>query len=94
MKDTTKRNQVLQSLEAGQVWQMDGSHLKIGLVGKRLVHYKHFKGDARRSPNSLSSIATLQKFLKVNKAVLIEVAPDSLAAAQLAKDRSRIRPTL
>jgi hypothetical protein len=34
---------------AGQVWQMEGSCIKISLVGKRLVHYKHFLGELKRA---------------------------------------------
>ena len=46
--------------------------MRIGLVGKTLVHYKHFKGEVKRSPISLSGKAVLEKFLKANKAILIE----------------------
>jgi hypothetical protein len=53
---------------------MEGSHVAIGVVGKRLVHYKHFKGDAKRTSNSLSAIAALEKFLKANKATLVRAA--------------------
>ena len=34
----------LQPLETGQIWRMAELNLKVGLVGKLLVHYK------RRSP--------------------------------------------
>ena len=51
---------------------MEGSHLRIGLVGKTLVHYKHFKGQVKRSPISLSGKAVLDRFLRVNKAILVQ----------------------
>ena len=32
------------TIETGQVWQMNDTTCHIGDVGKRLVHYKMFKG--------------------------------------------------
>ncbi|MGA2241189.1 MAG: hypothetical protein ABSH11_04030 [Verrucomicrobiota bacterium] len=46
-------------------------NLRVGMVGKLLVHYKLAKPDAVRSSNSCSGIATVKKYLKKNKAVLI-----------------------
>jgi hypothetical protein len=57
--------------QSGQIWQMKDSRVQIGVVGKTLVHYKHFKGQAKRSPNSLSGKQTLERFLKIRKAVLM-----------------------
>lgn len=59
-------------LITGQIWQMEGSSIKIGLVGKRLVHYKHYLGDLKRAPVSLSAKDVLEKHLKAKKAVLTE----------------------
>ena len=41
------------------------------MVGKILVHYKLAKPTAIRTPTAIASIATLQKFMKKHKAVLI-----------------------
>ncbi len=71
MKNAMKKNRIL-PLQSGQIWQMEGSLLRIGLVGKTLVHYKHFKGEAKRSPISLSGKAVLEKFLMVHKAILLQ----------------------
>jgi hypothetical protein len=60
----------LQPLETGQVWRMAELNLQVGLVGKLLVHYKLAKPDAVRTPNSVSAKATVEKYLKKNKAVL------------------------
>lgn len=60
----------MQPLETGQVWRMEGMNLQVGLVGKLLVHYKLAKPAAVRVPNSVSGKATIEKFLKKNKAVL------------------------
>jgi hypothetical protein len=62
---------VSQELASGQVWQMDDSHLQVGLVGKHLVHYKLVKGKAKRTSTSLSGKKAVEKFLKDNKAVLV-----------------------
>jgi len=62
----------LKPLVTGQVWRMEGSHLHIDLVGKHLVHYKLVKHEAKRTPMSLSNIKTVEKYLKDNKAVLVQ----------------------
>ncbi len=54
---------------------MGDSNLQIDLVGKRLVHYKHYKGGTKRSPISLAGIDVLEKYLKENKAILIQEKP-------------------
>jgi len=64
----------LPPLETGQVWHMEGMNLQVGLVGKLLVHYKLAKPAAVRVPNSVSGKATIEKFLKKNKAILAPVA--------------------
>ena len=51
---------------------MQDSNLQIELVGKRLVHYKLYKGKTKRTPISLSGKEAVEKFLKVNKAILIQ----------------------
>jgi hypothetical protein len=67
-----KKRMSLQPFEAGQVWQMEGSHLRIGQVGKTLVHYKHLKNTVNRGPLLLCQKARLEEFLGANKAVLIQ----------------------
>src|ERR1700743_432096 len=62
-------------LADGQVWQMAELNLQVGMVGKLLVHYKLAKPNAVRIPNLVGSIATIQKFLKKNKAVLLPAVP-------------------
>jgi hypothetical protein len=77
MKNTMRKNRdPLPPFQSGQVWQMEGSHLRIGLVGKTLVHYKHFKGQLKRSPVSLTGKVVLEKYLRQNKAVLTVDQPD------------------
>jgi hypothetical protein len=57
-------------LADGQVWRMAELNLQVGMVGKLLVHYKLAKPNAVRIPNLVGSIATVEKYLKKNKAVL------------------------
>ncbi len=59
-----------QPLEAGQLWRMAEAELKVGMVGKLLVHYKLGKPNAVRVPNSCNCIKTIEKYLKARKAVL------------------------
>ena len=62
----------MRPLQNGQIWQMDDSSLRIELVGKRLVHYKLYKGKTNRSPISLSGKEVLMKFLTAHKAILVQ----------------------
>ena len=50
---------------------MEDANLQIELVGKRLVHYKLFKGNTKRTPISLSGKEVVEKYLKDNKAYLV-----------------------
>lgn len=76
MKNKTRKNPVLlQPFQSGQIWQMEDSHLEIGLIGKTLVHYKHYKGVMKRSPVSLLNKDALAKFLLENQAVLVRRQP-------------------
>jgi len=68
----SSRRACLQPLETGQIWRMAELNLCVGLVGKLLVHYKLAKPDAIRSSNSCSSKVTVEKYLKKNKAVLVQ----------------------
>lgn len=60
------------SLENGQIWQMKDANLHVEVVGKMLVHYKLFKGNAKRAPISLSGKQVVEKYLERNNAVLVE----------------------
>jgi hypothetical protein len=71
MKNKPTRRVRLQPLEAGQVWRMADSNLQVDMVGKLLVHYKLGKPNAVRVANSCSGIATVEKYLKTKKAVLV-----------------------
>ena len=61
-----------QPLETGQLWRVADMNLRVGLIGKILVHYKLAKPNAVRIPNSVSGKTTVEEYLKKNKAVLIE----------------------
>ncbi len=67
-----KTQMPLTALETGQIWRFEDASVHIGIVGKRLVHYKMFKGQTKRAPISLSGIEVLQKYLKQSKAVLVQ----------------------
>jgi hypothetical protein len=67
---TLQRNQAPVELQTGQVWALENSNLHIGLIGKTLVHYKHFRDNAKRAPISLIAKKGLEKYLKENKATL------------------------
>ncbi|MFN7140303.1 MAG: hypothetical protein ACK4UN_13285 [Limisphaerales bacterium] len=57
-------------LMKGQTWQLTGSSIEIGTIGKRLVHYKHLRTNAKRANTSLTSIRELKAYLRDNGATL------------------------
>lgn len=59
------------AFETGQIWEMAESNLRIGLIGKTLVHYKHYRGASPRASVSLANKGELAQFLIKNKAVLV-----------------------
>ena len=63
------------TLETGQVWEMADSNLRIGLIGKTLIHYKHYRGSCPRASVSLTGKAALQEYLVKHKAVLAKSKP-------------------
>ena len=73
-KPKAARPVLKQPLETGQLWRVADMNLRVGLIGKILVHYKLAKPNAVRIPNSVSGKTTVEEYLKKNKAVLIEEA--------------------
>jgi len=71
MKKTSARRPSQPPLADGQVWRMAEVNLRVTTVGKLLVHYKLGKPDATRVANSISSIKTVEKYLKANQAVMV-----------------------
>ena len=59
------------ALENGQKWRMKDANLHVEVVGKMLVHYKLFKGDAKRAPTSLSGKEVVERYLERNNAILV-----------------------
>ena len=73
MKNKLRKNRILlQPFQSGQVWQMGDSSLEIGLIGKTLVHYKHYRGQMKRSPVSLLNKNALERYLQEKQAVLVQ----------------------
>jgi hypothetical protein len=79
-KPTPKPTRKLHPLEAGQIWEVAGMNLQVSLVGKLLVHYKLAKPGAVRIPNLVNGRATIEKYLKKNKAVLLKASPVTSAS--------------
>jgi hypothetical protein len=78
MKKTTKTAarktaaRKMPEFEQGQVWKMGEDQVQIRLVGKRLVHYKHFRGANKRPPTLFTAKDELGRLLFQNKAVLAQ----------------------
>jgi hypothetical protein len=67
-----KPRAVIKPFQSGQIWEVADSNLQIGLVGKTLVHYKHYKGKTKRAPVSLAAKTVLEKYLLDNNAILVQ----------------------
>ena len=65
-----KNRIALKPLQSGQIWKMGADNLHVEEVGKLLVHYKLFRGDAKRVRTSLSGKDVVEKYLEKNRAVL------------------------
>jgi hypothetical protein len=55
----------------GQVWRMGQDRLQIGVVGRWLVHYRHYKGMSKRPPAQFTEKGELWKLLADRKAILV-----------------------
>lgn len=76
------------TLEKGQIWKLQDSHIEILEMGKRLASYKHFRSlDNRRAPTQLANIASVQEMLHTHKAVLLDTKAGSTAIKKIAKKR-------
>lgn len=94
MKNKTRKSKtLLPAFQSGQVWQLPDSHLRIGLVGRTLVHYKHYRGLAKTSPVLLSAKGALERFLQEHNAVLLQEPPLRTSTAGRGKT-SELRPTI
>src|SRR2546425_2727129 len=93
-KITRKSKKVVAPFESGQIWQLGEARLKIGLVGKRLVHYRHYKG-AHASPIFLCAKDVLEKRFQEHRAVLLpksamfSPAPPGRPAAESNREPAR-----
>ena len=58
--------------QSGQLWKLADSSVEIGLVGKMLVHYKHYKIKKQRTSTSLISKVKLEKYSNDNLAILVQ----------------------
>lgn len=60
-------------LAKGQVWKVNDGCVQIVEIGKRLIHYKMFRERQNRAvPVRITSIHTVQDYLKSNRAVLVK----------------------
>ena len=68
-----RKTKSLAGLAEGQLWRIGGGFVRIGHVGKSLVHYKLMNAPGRRAvPVRISSIVEVQAYLKDNRAVLVK----------------------
>jgi len=65
------RTKPLAPLADGQVWRVGDLNLQVNRVGPMLVQYKLAKPDAIRVRSLINGKATIEQYLKKNKAVLL-----------------------
>jgi hypothetical protein len=71
MKNHRKKSEA--ELAKGQVWKTGDAYLLIMDRGKRLISYKMMKERGKRAVmTQMSGIATVEEYLKANKAELVE----------------------
>jgi hypothetical protein len=75
--------------QSGQVWRMGEDRLQIEVVGKWLIHYRHFKGPAKRLPTCFASKGDLEQLLMTHKAVLVQ---DKHPEAEPVRRPRQVRP--
>ncbi|MFN0069091.1 MAG: hypothetical protein ACKVYV_15825 [Limisphaerales bacterium] len=72
---------------------MEKSKVQIGLIGRTLVHYRHYKDGHPRVPTQLSSKVALEKYLLENGAVLLEPGAEGRPAPATARGPApQVRP--
>ncbi len=71
VKTKTGRAKPMAPLADGQVWRVGDLNLQVGRVGPMLVQYKLAKPDAVRVRSLINGKATIEKYLKKHKAVLL-----------------------
>ena len=67
-----KKRMRVKPLASGQVWHMTESDLHIKEVGRLLVHYKLFRGEAKKTATTMSAMSVVENYLIENKAVLVQ----------------------
>jgi hypothetical protein len=61
------------ALAPKQLWKLETGYIRIGDVGKTLVHYRLATSTQHRGqPNKLTAIERLQSYLAENGAVLVQ----------------------
>ncbi len=56
--------------QTGQIWELKGLTIEIGVVGKLLVHYRLSRGTGQRGSSGLVTKTELGRYLKRNDAIL------------------------
>ena len=67
-----KHRTCVKPLASGQVWHMAESDLHVKGVGRRLVQYKLFRGDAKKTVTTMSAVSAVESYLIDKKAVLVQ----------------------
>jgi hypothetical protein len=69
-KKSAVKNQT--ALAKGQIWKAKDVHVRIVELGKRLVHYKILRDLGQMRRTQMSTVESMQDYLKTNKALLVE----------------------
>ena len=69
-KKTAGKSQL--PLAKGQIWKTTDVHVRIVELGKMLVHYKILRDLGQMRRTQMSTIDSMEDYLKTNKARLVE----------------------
>jgi hypothetical protein len=70
MKSKSRLSSV--TLEKGQIWRLEDSHIQIVEIGKNLTHYKRFNSLKQKGvPTKLERTRAVEEYLKAQRATLV-----------------------
>jgi hypothetical protein len=60
------------TLQKGQIWRLEDSHIQIVEIGKNLTHYKRFNNLKQKGvPTKLERTRAVEEYLKAQRATLV-----------------------
>lgn len=72
LKMKSKNRVAAVTLEKGQIWRLEDSHIQIVEIGKNLTHYKRYNNLKQKGvPTKLERTRAVEQYLKSQRATLV-----------------------